>query len=564
MDDLLLLPLIGLDSNNNLKALVTFGYNYIFIKVEVGKDEVGTSFRKVIALSLKKNFCDIFPHNYPKMNSEDNNKHEPNESATRVRTQSECSSTSDDGASNSGKRQRTTSQQFLIASGLTAASPPKFISLEEIIKAANGMKDMALVHQIAVDKDFRLERAEPAPNTVQKLFKDTMHRAFWDILREELAEDPPNYIRAFALLENIKDGLFGILLPHHTKIRQQIEEVLDTDLIKQQAENGSLDFSRYAQYVIQVMAKLCAPVRDEKIKQLSETEDVIEIFKGILETLDLMALDMANFTIEMVRPDIIAHSVELERKKFEDYLSIHPDGLQNTRAWLLRHLNNHELNVSGNDLVVFTRNLTKQVFSEACIELLEWNSQTPYPETFLLDEGRLSALELSLNRVIITGTVLLVTGSYVGSDLQSLSSFKDTIKEHASILLQAVNSERELPDALSNIAVQILADVKQAQRAHGLIELTEEGENLLKEQLLSISKSDHRIRQLVNQRVKDFLLQIISSASSGSQKVPSGLTALQKELTGIAAQFLRIVSHNSTVFCIYYTNIVSSALLVSD
>lgn len=498
------------------------------------------------------------------MNSEDNNKHEPNESATRVRTQSECSSTSDDGASNSGKRQRTTSQQFLIASGLTAASPPKFISLEEIIKAANGMKDMALVHQIAVDKDFRLERAEPAPNTVQKLFKDTMHRAFWDILREELAEDPPNYIRAFALLENIKDGLFGILLPHHTKIRQQIEEVLDTDLIKQQAENGSLDFSRYAQYVIQVMAKLCAPVRDEKIKQLSETEDVIEIFKGILETLDLMALDMANFTIEMVRPDIIAHSVELERKKFEDYLSIHPDGLQNTRAWLLRHLNNHELNVSGNDLVVFTRNLTKQVFSEACIELLEWNSQTPYPETFLLDEGRLSALELSLNRVIITGTVLLVTGSYVGSDLQSLSSFKDTIKEHASILLQAVNSERELPDALSNIAVQILADVKQAQRAHGLIELTEEGENLLKEQLLSISKSDHRIRQLVNQRVKDFLLQIISSASSGSQKVPSGLTALQKELTGIAAQFLRIVSHNSTVFCIYYTNIVSSALLVSD
>lgn len=31
------------------------------------------------------------------------------------------------------------------------------------------------------------------------------------------------------------------------------------------------------------MAKMCAPVRDEKIKQLTETTDVIETFKGILE-----------------------------------------------------------------------------------------------------------------------------------------------------------------------------------------------------------------------------------------------------------------------------------------
>lgn len=42
-------------------------------------------------------------------------------------------------------------------------------------------------------------------------------------------------------------------------------------------------FQHYAQYVISVMAKLCAPVRDEKIKQLTETVDVIDTFKGILE-----------------------------------------------------------------------------------------------------------------------------------------------------------------------------------------------------------------------------------------------------------------------------------------
>lgn len=61
------------------------------------------------------------------------------------------------------------------------------------MKAANGLRDMALVHQIAVDKDFRLERVEPAENTPHKIVKETMHRAFWDILRQQLSEDPPNY-----------------------------------------------------------------------------------------------------------------------------------------------------------------------------------------------------------------------------------------------------------------------------------------------------------------------------------------------------------------------------------
>ena len=44
------------------------------------------------------------------------------------------------------------------------------------------------------------------------------------------------------MLEDIKKGLFAVLLPQHTKIKQQISEILDGDLIKQQAENGVLDF----------------------------------------------------------------------------------------------------------------------------------------------------------------------------------------------------------------------------------------------------------------------------------------------------------------------------------
>lgn len=85
----------------------------------------------------------------------------------------------------------------MVATGFPSASPPKFVSLEEIMQAANSMRDMALVHHIAVDDDFKLRRVEPEENSLQKVVEETMHKAFWEILREELGEEPPNYTQVF-------------------------------------------------------------------------------------------------------------------------------------------------------------------------------------------------------------------------------------------------------------------------------------------------------------------------------------------------------------------------------
>lgn len=47
---------------------------------------------------------------------------------------------------------------------LIVASPPKFMSLDEIMAAADGVKNMALAHEIAVDTNFKLEKLEPPEN----------------------------------------------------------------------------------------------------------------------------------------------------------------------------------------------------------------------------------------------------------------------------------------------------------------------------------------------------------------------------------------------------------------
>ena len=52
----------------------------------------------------------------------------------------------------------------LITDTFLLASPPKFMSLDEIMAAADGVKNMALAHEIAVDTNFKLEKLEPPEN----------------------------------------------------------------------------------------------------------------------------------------------------------------------------------------------------------------------------------------------------------------------------------------------------------------------------------------------------------------------------------------------------------------
>lgn len=67
--------------------------------------------------------------------------------------------------------------------------------------------------------------------------------------------------------------LLSFLNPGANRMRTQIMEVLDMDLIRQQAENNAVDIQGLASYIITTMGKMCAPARDEEIKKLRESSD---------------------------------------------------------------------------------------------------------------------------------------------------------------------------------------------------------------------------------------------------------------------------------------------------
>lgn len=72
-----------------------------------------------------------------------------------------------------------------------------------------------------------------------------------------------------------------LLLPQHVRFRAQITEVLDIDLIRQKLENDTFDIYYYSNYIIGVMEKLCAPVRDEQVAKLKTIKEIVPLFKWV-------------------------------------------------------------------------------------------------------------------------------------------------------------------------------------------------------------------------------------------------------------------------------------------
>lgn len=73
--------------------------------------------------------------------------------------------------------------------------------------------------------------------------------------------------------------LESLLLPGHVRLRSQLDEVLDLELIRQQVDHGALDLHRLAGFIINTMASLCAPVRDPEIRAVRDLKDPVELLR---------------------------------------------------------------------------------------------------------------------------------------------------------------------------------------------------------------------------------------------------------------------------------------------
>jgi hypothetical protein len=100
-------------------------------------------------------------------------------------------------------------------------SPPRFVTLDDLMRTTTSLTKMALAHEIAVNDKFKvfspffqksfiflrlqLERPRMPENSLASKVSDAMHAAFWQKLRTDLEAQPPEYSMLAALLGDVKE-----------------------------------------------------------------------------------------------------------------------------------------------------------------------------------------------------------------------------------------------------------------------------------------------------------------------------------------------------------------------
>uniref|UniRef100_A0A3P9PBR9 T-complex 11 n=1 Tax=Poecilia reticulata TaxID=8081 RepID=A0A3P9PBR9_POERE len=449
-----------------------------------------------------------------------------------------------------------------------ASGSPPTASLSSLMELENCVSNLSLAHEIVVNGDFCIKPKSPPTDSLEGRVTDIIHQAFWDSLQEQLSSDPPNYSQAVILLQEVKTMLGSLLLPGHIRLRSQLDEVLDMELIQQQVQHGALDLHRLAGFVINMMASLCAPVRDPEVRALRDLKEPVELLRGIFRVLGLMKSDMVNFTIQSLRPHLLQQAVQYERAKFQQILDKQPASLDNTAAWLVAAASEEaaalpaHCDSPGPDSRALPS--ATAILNRAYMHLLHWDPHgQKYPESMLMDRSRLDALSQQLQMLVLEASVLLLTATQCRGVAFSLQGFVGKLKQTITALF-CFSREADLKRVLLELGEAVLQQVKEALSTQGGGEFPQESQDLLRGQISDLWKNNNPVRSLIGERVRGFLLAMLQGGSAKRRpelQFPLGLVS--SELAELGTAFGRIVHFNRTVFGPFYAPILRKLLLPS-
>ncbi|KAM3367566.1 hypothetical protein ACQJBY_016257 [Aegilops geniculata] len=179
--------------------------------------------------------------------------------------------------------------------------------------------------------------------TIEKDFQDkvreTMEKAFWDVVTDSMRGDKPDYSQLINLVKEVRDSLHD-LAPKEWK--EEIYENIDLEILSQVLVSGSQDtqyLGQILQYSLDMVRKLSTAAKDDEMKAshdklLSElaasSEDtdngvssfVIAVIKGLqftLEEIKQLQVEVSKAYVQLMQPTIKGSAgVEYLQKAFGD------------------------------------------------------------------------------------------------------------------------------------------------------------------------------------------------------------------------------------------------------
>ncbi|OTB03547.1 hypothetical protein M426DRAFT_23705 [Hypoxylon sp. CI-4A] len=174
-----------------------------------------------------------------------------------------------------------------------------------------------IVHELAINREYRIEYEH---------FQE-QHKLRLEPLFKELKTGPKDEEKEFYYLivmaDYIRDRLQHLVKPG-SSMYTFIGEMLDTEVAQRQFLAGSFSYQRFFSSMGSLLPKLCAPVRDDEIKDLVENKlsqgDVVDRLEALLSFIDTMLYDYANYMLQVAAPNLVEHASAYETKRFAEEL----------------------------------------------------------------------------------------------------------------------------------------------------------------------------------------------------------------------------------------------------
>ncbi|KAM0405107.1 hypothetical protein ACHAQC_000179 [Fusarium culmorum] len=328
-------------------------------------------------------------------------------------------------ASETAKSLVSTDSQTLTPPATPASKPQEKAPAPKT--GLNGLlpNNRIVVHELAINKEYQLspdEYKEQQSTRSQPMY--TQMRATMD------GDDSAINFKFFALVAgNIKDKLQRLLKPGNS-MYNLIGEILDPEMAERQFALGNFSYEKFFTAMASLLPKLCAPFRDEEVKDLIQNKladgNIIDRVEALNGFIDLMLCDYINYLMRIAAPQLIESAAPYEAKRFAEDVEKKQLGLSAAEAvWKAsRSKVLAEAYKKDPERINHPRSrpTAGRFYAQMLVDIFTQISPSPIeeiPEMLRLDYNRIGQISTTIQRIITAGAVLLQCKNILKRDVRS-------------------------------------------------------------------------------------------------------------------------------------------------
>lgn len=282
-----------------------------------------------------------------------------------------------------------------------------------------------VVHELALNKEYQI----PASEYVEQ--QSLLSAPLYAQMRAALeSDDEEARFRFFLIMAaNIKEKLQRLVTKGNS-LYNFIGEVLDSELAERQFILGNFSYEKFFAAMASLLPKLCAPMRDDEVKNLIETRfangTLVDRVQALNEFIDTMLCDYINYLLRTAAPKLIESAAQYEAKRFAQ--DVEQSGMKLTAAeaaWKAA-VAKVTAEVQKRDPEGINHPKSQPTASRFYAQLLVdvFTQPTPIdvetvPEMLRLDVSRAQQVSVMIQRIITAGAVLLQCKNLLKRDVRS-------------------------------------------------------------------------------------------------------------------------------------------------